>query len=42
MINGEKIGVGILTGFRDELFKKCLVSIPDLIVDEIRAEWEED
>lgn len=35
MVNGEKIGIGVLTGFRDDLYKKCLVSIPDLIVDEI-------
>jgi hypothetical protein len=35
MINGEKLGVGIIGGFREELYKKCLVSIPDLIVDEI-------
>ncbi len=33
MINNEKIGVGIITGFREELFKKCLVSIPDAWVD---------
>ena len=35
MVNGEKIGIGVLTGFRDEFYRKCLVSIPDLIVDEI-------
>jgi len=35
MINGEKIGIGIIAGFRDELYRKCLVSIPDLIVEEI-------
>lgn len=31
----KKIGVGIVGGFREELYKKCLVSIPDLYVDEI-------
>ena len=35
MIDGEKIGVGIIAGFREELYKKCLVSIPDIWVDEI-------
>lgn len=35
MINGETVGVGIITGFREELYKRCLVSIPDAIVDRI-------
>lgn len=35
MINNEKIGVGIITGFREGLFRKCFNSIPDGIVDHI-------
>lgn len=33
MINGEKIGVGVISGFRPELYWKCMTSLPFDIID---------